>query len=285
MFYADDLQMYLYTLESSDSVMRLQDCTHDVKVWTTTNGLLLNDAKTEIIHFSSRFVNDLDRLTSFSVGTCDVATSSEARNLGVVMDQHLTLTTHVNNICRSACLAIAKIGQIRKYIDQPTAERLVHAFVTSRLDANNSLLYGLPAKDIAKLQRVQNCAVRLVTLDKTYTNIDAVRRDKLHWLPIRDRIIFKILLLTFKAMNNLAPQYISDLLVKYTPCRTLRSSSGNFLVIPSNREVSTAYYGDRAFSSSAPTLWNKLPRKIRNATSVDEFKTLLKTHLFKKPSN
>ncbi len=153
------------------------------------------------------------------------------------------------------------------YINLFTAEHLVHTFVNSWLDANNSLLYGLSAK----LQRIQTCAVRLVTLDKAGSDINDVRCDKLHWLPIRDRVVFKILLITFKALNNLAPPYLSELLHKYAPCRTLRSSLRNLLAIPPSHEESTAYYGERAFSSSALKLWNKLPLKVRNATSVTEF--------------
>ena len=131
-----------------------------------------------ISQFSSRYLNARDPLSSFSVGMSQVQPAHEARNLGVEMDSHLNLTTHINNICRSACFAIYKIGQIRRYIDRSTAERLIHAFVTSRLDANNSLLHGLPKNLIAKLQRVQNSAARLVTLVKARESIDSVRRDE-----------------------------------------------------------------------------------------------------------
>ncbi len=261
---------------------RLENCARNVKSWTTCNNLLLNDTKTEIVHMSSRFVKDTPSISSLTIGQSEVSVVKEARNLGVVMDNHMTLTTHVNNVCRSACHAIHKIGLIRKFIDRSTAERLVHAFVTSRLDANNSLLYGLPASTLAKLQRVQNSAIRLVTCAKKDCNITSLRRE-LHWLPIKDRIIFKLLLLTYKSLHGMAPSYIAELIKIHVPKRTLRSNSKLLLIVPPSREVSTAYYGERAFSVAAPILWNKLPAHIQNADSLATFKRLLKTYLFDNP--
>ncbi|PIK33922.1 hypothetical protein BSL78_29257 [Apostichopus japonicus] len=157
-----------------------------------------------------------------------------------------------------------QIGRIRKYIDRPTAERLVHAFVTSHLDANNSLLYGLPNSAIAKLQRVQNSAARVVLgVSGRDVNINALRKNELHWLPVKDRIVYKILLLTYKSLNGLS-SYIRDL-AAYTPGRSLRSASQALLVVP--KSVSTKNYGDRAFSVAAPKLWNDLPHNIKTASS------------------
>ena len=101
----------------------------------------------------------------------------------------------------------------------------------------------------------------------------------LHWLPINYHIMFKILLITYKAPNNLAPSYIRDLLIPYIPSRQLRSSSKNLLSIP---HVNLRTYGARAFSVAAPTLWNTLPSDIKNSPSVSVFKNRLKTSLFKK---
>ena len=101
---------------------------------------------------------------------------------------------------------------------------------------------------------------------------------ELHWLPVSHRITFKLLLLTFKALNNMAPSYICDLLVKYKPCRTLRSSDASLLVVPQSQ---LATYGDRAFSIAAPKLWNSLPLYLRNCSSLPVFKSELKTYLFK----
>ena len=132
MVYADDTQLYL-TLDSADKsrkIRQMENCICDVKTWTAKNRLLLNDAKTEVVHILSRFKTESSSISSITVGQAHVNVVDEARNLGIVMDKHMTLTTHVNNICRSACLAIHKVGQIRKYIDRQTTERLVNAFVT-----------------------------------------------------------------------------------------------------------------------------------------------------------
>ena len=120
------------------------------------------------------------------------------------------MSTQVNNICKSTYLAIRNIGKIRNYLDQPTAEKLVHAFVTSKLDFCNSLLYRLSKKQLDKLQRIQNAAASIKKTQK-FQHISAVLRN-LHWLPVTKRIEFKILTITYKALNGMAPSYICDLL-------------------------------------------------------------------------
>ena len=201
-----------------------------------------------------------------------------ARNLGVVMDSSLTLSKNVDAICKSAFVAIRKIGKIRRFLDQNTAHRLIHAFVTSMLDCCNSLLFGLPAKITSKLQRIQNTAARLVSCVPRTSHITPVLQ-KLHWLPITSRITYKILLLTFKTYHGFAPSYLSELLPRYTPVRTLRSASQSLL--SRSHTISYKQYGQRSFVYAAAFLWNNLPLQIRNASSVNSFKTMLKTHLFK----
>ena len=154
----------------------------------------------------------------------------------------------------------------------------MHAFVTPMLDFCNSLLYGIPKHVLKRLQSVQNAAARVVTLARKRDHITPVLKE-LHWLQVQERVIFKILLLTYKALSNLTPSYISELVKRYIPSRNLRSSTSNRLVkVPYNLKT----YGFRAFSSAAPALWNELPQNIRCCSSVNEFKQLVKTHLFKK---
>ena len=102
-------------------------------------------------------------------------------------------------------------------------------------------------------------------------------RRQLHWHPVRQRIIFKILTFIFKCVHSEAPVYLCELIQSYNPSRLLRSSSGNSLVVPRT----SSKLADRGFSVCGPTLWNSLPKQIRLATSCTKFRKLLKTHLFK----
>ena len=169
------------------------------------------------------------------------------------------------------------ICRIRKYLSPENVKRLVNALCISHLDYCNGLLYGLPDKDISKLQRVQNSAARLIMGTRRNEHITPVLKA-LHWLPVEFRLIFKILLLTYKILHDLSPSYLSSLLQIRYPVRTLRSSSRSLLSVPS---VMTKTYGQRAFSYSAPYLWNSLPESVKRSPSLPSFKIALKTHLFK----
>jgi hypothetical protein len=256
----------------------MESCIADVKSWASEKKLVLNDGKTEFIHITSRFAKSDSSSLSLTVGDSVITPSGSARNLGVTMDSNLCMKNHIDTVCRSALAAIRRIGQIRDYLDKDNTARLVHAFVTSRLDSCNSLIYDLPESYLAKLQRIQNTAARLVARTPRSDHITPVLHS-LHWLPVKQRTIYKILLLAFKAQHQLAPQYISELISHYTPVRSLRSSSKGLLTI--SVRPSTKFYGNRSFAFAAPSLWNNLPLNIRSADSLVIFKRLLKTHLFR----
>ena len=127
------------------------------------------------------------------------------------------------------------IAKIRRYLSEETAEILGHAFISSKLDNCNSLLYGLPKHLLNRLRSIQNTAAgRIVTLSKRFDHITPIM-FKLHWLPLNYRIHFKILLLVYKCLNGFAPIYLSELLRYSISPRLLRSSSQNFLAVPRSR--------------------------------------------------
>ena len=187
---------------------------------------------------------------------------------------------HITSVCKSTYYMIYNLRRIRKYLDQESAKTIVHACITSKLDYCNSLLYGLPESQIGRLQRVQNICARLICGTSKCSRITPVQRD-LHWLPVRQRILFKILLIVYKALNGQAPSYITELLKarSYTHSHNLRSSHDNLLLqIPSHKTKITL--GDRAFVCAAPKVWNNLPLVIRKSESLNTFKSRLKGHLF-----
>ena len=167
----------------------------------------------------------------------------------------------------------SKISDLRRY--QNVCK--LNSLVTSRMDYCNVLLYGVPMTHLKKLQTVENTAARLISKTSRHDHISPVLKD-LHWLPVQQRIQFKILNLTLKALHNLAPVYIKNLFQLYKPSRNLRSQNTSIRLVVSKTRTMT--YGDRCFASAAPKLWNKLPSKIRDCETLDSFKRSLKTHLF-----
>jgi hypothetical protein len=280
--YADDSQLYVsYNLnsveEKANAISKIENCIQNIKSWMTSNKLKLNDDKTEVLQVSSAWQKPKSDNLKLTIGTHSVSSSTNVKNLGALFDAHLKMDSQVKATCRNAYCHLRNIGKIRKYLTVEATKRVTHAFISSRLDQNNSLLYGLPKSQIQKLQRVQNSAARIITHTKKTESISPHLKD-LHWLPVKQRIDFKMLTLTYKCLNNLGPSYLTELLLPYKPCRSLRSSSSLLLQVPKSKLKN---YGDRAFAVAAPKLWNSLPADIRSSTNLESFKAALKTHLFK----
>ncbi len=149
------------------------------------------------------------------------------------------------------------------------------ALKTARSDYCNALLGGCSACLINKLQMVQNAAARVLTRTRKYDHISPVM-STLHWLPIKYRIYFKILLITYKALNGLGPQYLSKLLSHYSSPRPLRSQNSGHLIVP---RISKSTAGGISFFYLAHKLWNNLQNtvQVREADTFCQFKSRLKT--------
>ena len=149
--------------------------------------------------------------------------------------------------------------------------------------SSNSLLYGVPNCHLHKLQRVQNAAARLIFEESKYCHVTPLLKS-LHWLPVKYRIIFKVLLINFKAIHGLAPVYISELisirdvsLSRYC----LHSMNSLMLNYPASVEVSQDSQRPVILRGRPPKLWNELPSDIRDLNSINKFKTAIKTSLFR----
>ena len=190
------------------------------------------------------------------LGSIGVAPVTVARNLGTWFDCNLNLQEQIHETCKSRFFHLYNIQRIRKYLSQESARTLVHAFIIGRIDYCNSLLFGLPSVHLLKLQRLQNAAARLISNVPRYSHITPVLCS-LHWLPVKFRIDFKILLFTFKAIYGHAPGYLIDLIaIKEQPRYNLRSASGLILKYPSLKLKKTL--GDRAFSHLLPLIYGTI---------------------------
>ena len=266
--YAGDTQLYMAFKPSGvtsqcDAISRIETCVADIRIRMNDNFLKFNDDKTELLIITTR--EDLSKLSDISIKVGDQSISpcdDPPKNLGVMFDSTCCLDTHVDRLCRSIKFNLYSVGKIRKYLDGPTAEKIIDATVTSRLDYCSSLLYGAKQSHIDRLQYCQNNAARIISkrsISKKFGHISPVLRE-LHWLPVEHRINYKILLLTYKALNGHAPQYLAALISKYVPPRPLRSEDQCLLNSPRWRLEA---FGKRASSKAAPTLWNPLPLSVK----------------------
>ena len=279
--YADDTQVYLVVkpLDNWSNIShRLELCLSDISAWMCSNLLKLNEDKTELIIFAPKHRVNVFSDCSLSFGGNVVTSSDVVKNLGVYMDKTLSMSKQVSEVSKSCFFHIRNIGRIRQYITDDACKTLVCSLITSRLDYGNVLLHGIPSNEIQRLQRVQNTAARLISRTRKYEHITPVLHT-LHWLPVAFRCQYKLLLYVFKALSGKAPSYLQELVVMYSPSRTLRSGNRSLLVTPI---VRTKSYGERRFDKAAALQWNALPDEMRDITlSVTTSKKKLKTHLFK----
>lgn len=281
--YADDTQMYVTIKSINDwdkTSDRIKACTQEIKSWMKQNYLQLNESKTEFIVFEPKNSKVSFSDLNVEVGESKIQQSMTVKNLGCVFNRHLTKEHHVNTVVRACFAELRKINSIRKSIDIDACKTLIQYNVISRLDYCNSLLYGIPQYLSNRLQRVQNYAARLIFRRSKFDHITPILFE-LHWIPVKYRSKYKILLLTYKCLNGLAPKYLVNLLTVYQPARSLRSESDNLLVVP---RVNQSFYLNKSFSYTSADLWNKLPLHLKSLP-LDAFKKELKTHIFKEAYN
>lgn len=281
--YADDTQVYFYCPPEQMSILadRFNRCIAEIERWMHSNRLKLNCDKSQFVWLASR--NTFRSLPVLQpVNICDslLQPVNAAKNLGFYFDRNLDLKQHVSNVCRQSYFQLRQLRVVRRSLPPEVLKTLLHAFVSSRLDYCNSLFYGLPNCTLHKLQMVQNSAARLFGGLSRYDHITPILRDKLHWLPIKQRIDYKISVMTYKSLHNMAPGYLSDMCRPASQSQFLarnRSAHRGDLI---NHSWKTVTYGRRGFHYAAPAVWNTLPVDIRQRPSLEAFCTALKTFFF-----
>ena len=279
--YADDIQIYATVGRDqciAAALLKIEACVVEVADWMVRNQLKLNKDKSQAIIFHT--VKQSPHVpvdTYVNIAGQRVRLATSVRNLGVLFDSALTMESQVASVAKTCYYQIRNIGQIRSCITSDACKILVHALVTSRLDYCNALLYGLPQTMLKRLQRVQNCAARLICRRKKHDHVTPLLKE-LHWLPIHVRPTYKLLTIAYSVMHGLAPEYLAELLDRHRPRRVLRSASAELFSVPFSQ---TVRHGDRRFSVAVATLWNQLPNSVRMIETLPLFRTHLKTHLFR----
>ncbi|XP_056006684.1 uncharacterized protein LOC130050513 [Ostrea edulis] len=206
--YADDNELYISfkVQQAALVVSQMESCLGSVQTWMAQHHLKINTDKTEVLEISSKQMTSKLHtcIPSLQVGDESITPVTKAKGVGVTIDSHMTMKAHISSMCRGAFIHLKNLSQLRKYLDRKSLECVVHAFITTKLDYCNSLLYGLPSKQIQRLQSIQNAATRIISGTRKYDSITPVLRS-LHWLPVQERVIFKTLVLVYKTVNIMAP--------------------------------------------------------------------------------
>ncbi|KAL5261579.1 hypothetical protein ACHWQZ_G007325 [Mnemiopsis leidyi] len=285
--YADDTQLYIEFNPLYQKMTNIEEalmkCLDEIKVWMTSNKLKLNPDKTEVltVQMKNNFNPHTIEAIQLDSGMEPVETSKVVKSLGVLFNEHLTFEEHVNSIVKCANVHLRNLRVIASKLDYELKRQLIHCLIFSKLDYCNGLLYDLPDCLIRKLQKVQNSCARLLFGQDVIGKWGHVTPflKKAHFLPIRQRIEYKIALMSFKCINNMAPDYLTKCIkVKGQPTKCLRTEEDYFLLetpsVPNYRRT------ERCFSFCGPAVWNCLPYDIRTCNNMLVFKKKLKSHLF-----
>ena len=281
--YADDTQTYksVSIKEVQNQVIKTSECISSIKGWMNRNKLKLNEAKTEYMLAGKASLLSICDKPPMYVNDSEILPTTQVKNLGVIFDEELTLSAHVNSLCQQMFMEIRKISLHRKFLPDDVVIQLMVSLVLSKMDYCNSLFFGLPNNLLNKLQRVQNCAAKICLRKRKFDHVTPLLKA-LHWLPVRERIQYKIATLCHKHFLGSLPFYLSELLKLPQRTRTLRSCSDTTILVKPIKNLKS--YGERSFEFSGPMIWNTLPKEIRELESHDSFKRALKHHLFIKAS-
>ena len=237
--YADDTQMYRFDVPSNipSLIASVEDCFGEVKSWMESNKMKLNDDKTEVMLCNRKGNGKVCcKNISLNLNGCPIQSSTHVKNLGVLLEHDLSMDMQVNNLCRVLRNNLKKIATIREYLTKDATSKLVTTLILSRLDYCNSLLSNISEDKLSRLQVVQNSAAKLVAKEKRMA-LSLPILYELHWLPVRERICFKVAMLCFKCLDGNAPDYLKNMLEVYIPSRALRSSSDATKLVPIQKQL------------------------------------------------
>jgi len=261
------------------SVDRLARCIADLAAWLSASQLSLNPTKTQVLWLGSKYQVDRITVRHVPVLSSSVQVVDSACDLGVVIDSHLTMVDHVTVVCCAAYFHhLLQLRLITRALSVDAAKTLVQSFITCHLDYCNALFRGITDSLFRRLQSVQNAAARLVTGTRRRDHITPMLRQ-LHWLPVRQRVEFKLALLVYKALHDASAAYLVDdcQLVSHASRRRLRSADIDTCCVPrTNKQLR-----DRSFAAAGLRLWNSLPARIRQPDNdIGEFRWQLQSFLF-----
>ena len=295
--YADDSQLYISfhpfrPCEFHDITERINRCLAEIKAWMVKNFMKLNETKTELLVMGKPLILEKCNLeVKLQFGDTTIAPTEckgdSWKSLGIKLDQCLSMERQINSVKQKCSWTMNNIRRIGYYLDEEVKIMMVKQLVISKLDYCNSLYMNLPQKRLKKLKSVLNGCVRFIYNVKDRKDDLIPYYKKAHILPIDERIFFKVCLLSYKIVYDIAPDYLKQLIEMDSStdsCNTRSKPAEDNLRMKLPKLCKTKA-SNRRFSVHAPEAWNSLPLEIRSTKDVNSFKRTLKTHLFNSMSS
>jgi len=211
----------------------LEKCTAAVHQWLLHNGLQLNPSKSEAIQFTAgRGRKQVDDVSLLQVSDAAIQPSPTIKTLGVTLDRLLKFL-HSTNMWLTC---VKPATSTRQSLPDDVARIVACSIVNSRLDYWNSLFVGMSDRNFKKLQRVQNTLARVVLRAGKFEHITPAL-IQLHWLPVKQRALYKLALITFNVLQHNNPMYLCDLLTTHNPSHNLRSNPLNTCCLSATCEL------------------------------------------------
>ena len=276
--YADDCLVYCAGNNLNDVNQNLQKCIDDVATWYDGNKLVLNVDKCNTMLIGSRHKRaqlGINECLEINLNEVVVKQVNTADYLGVKIEQSLLWDSQIQKVCSQLSRKVGLLSRLRKTISKEILMKIYMTSIQPCIDYALTIWGNTTLKNLAKVQRIQNYAARIITGEFDYINVRGVDLvKKLGWMSVKQRFDYFCLLLMFKCIHGLAPDYLTCNIIMEceVSSRTTRSTNSSNLYVPYvDNEIVT-----KTLMYTGAKLWNSLPSHLKDLTSIDVFKCKLK---------
>ena len=274
--YADDSTFHVSGKNKPDIKHKLQSDANETNDWSIQNNLPIHYGKLTTMTLGSRYKIQQAGQLNITIEDVQLKPVSSQKLLGIHIDETLSWNSHIDYLCSIISSRITLLKQLSHYVPENVQKLFYQSYILPLIDYGSNSWGSTSKTNIERLNKLQKRAARIV-LKADFTTPSAEMFQRLGCMPVTQRINYNKAVLTFKALNNLTPAYISDLLTPTAQvCNmNLRSSENGSLMLPKAR---TSFYSG-SFAFSAPKLWNTFPTSVRQASSLNTFKGVMKEHI------
>ena len=277
--YVDDSKLFIsFTLLELDAtVEKLEQDLLSVAKWCCENHLLINPDKTKLLFLGTRqMLSSLQEDPRVTFLGKILKPTVSAKDLGVLLDPNLTYDHHISTVVSSCLSKLCQINRVKKSFDKTTLELLITALVFSKMLYCSSVWANTSLQNVNKLQSIQNFACKIVTNTRKFDHVTPLLRE-LNWLPVREQLRYRDIVLAYKCQNGLAPQYLMDKFSKRSCIHNRDTRARDSLQIPLFRTKT----GQRSFVFRGTNIWNNLDDDLKQRTSLTSFKRALRDSLLR----